>query len=546
MWFRSRTTNPFMLLSFWLTTRKGLALLFSFISIIHVIASDNLSKPPVSIKAKNPIIWADVPDPCIIRVGDVYYMSSTTMHVNPGVPIMKSQDLVNWEIVNYVYDILAENDEQTLSNGKNEYGKGSWASSLRYHNGIFYVVFSSNACGKTFVYKTENIEKGPWTRSVLPMFHDMSLFFEDNGQVYLVHGSNNIHITELTSDVSAVKENGLDQVIIPDASSIAGTEFYVRAEGSHIHKINGKYYIFLITWPRGKGRAQLVYRADNLEGPYEGRIALSDAGIAQGGIVETPEGIWYGLLFQDHGSVGRIPYLVPVTWQDDWPVFGINGKVPQELDIPAGTGGLSGIVVSDEFDQYSDNDHLKLVWQWNHNPDNIYWSVTQRPGYLRLINGRIDTDFLSTRNTLTQRTFGPVCSANIAMDISNMKDGDCAGLGALQKKYGFVGVRIDGNSKAIVMVNSSSDTPVEVASVPVTQDNVFLKVDIDFKDRTDKAYFYYSLDGIDWKPIGNTLQMSYTLPHFMGYRFALFNYSTKNTGGFVDFDWFRIDANPAL
>jgi beta-xylosidase len=513
---------------------------FAFVLFLNL-----LSMMPIyaQTSAQNPIICADVPDPSVIRIGDSYYMSSTTMHMSPGVPIMKSMDLVNWETVNYAYDILADNDALNLSNGQNAYGKGSWASSLRSHDGTFYVVTFSYTTGKTHIYQTDNLESGTWTSyTINTVFHDPSLLFDDEG-VYLVYGIDDIMIIELTSDVTAIKSGGLNQVLIPDASQIAGSDFWVPAEGSHIHKIDGKYYVFLITWPAGSMRTELVYRADSLTGSYEGRIALQDDGIAQGGLVETSDGNWYGVLFQDHGSVGRIPYLVPVTWEEDWPVFGVSGQVPEQLDIPVENDTIPEIVASDEFDWDSD---LPLVWQWNHNPDNDYWSVTDRPGYLRLINGRIDTDFENTRNTLTQRTFGPECSGTITMDISDMKDGDVAGLGALCEDYGFVAVKMSGTSKSVVMVNGSSEDPEEVESIPLTQDSIYLKIACDFRNRTDKAYFYYSLDGTSWNRIGNTLQMSYTLVHFMGYRFALFNYATELTGGYVDFDYFRINNSSTV
>jgi beta-xylosidase len=496
--------------------------------------------------AQNPIIWADVPDPSVLRVGDTYYMSSTTMHVNPGVPIMRSKDLVNWEIVNYAYVILADNDKLALRNGQNAYGEGSWASSLRYHDGTYYVVTFSYSTQRTHIYQTDDIENGPWTELTLDrVYHDPSLWFDDDGNVYLVYGINDIRIIELTTDVTAVKPGGLDQIIIPNARRItSASDFHVPAEGSQIYKVNGMYYVFLITWPRDDMRTQVVYRSDSLTGPYEGRIVLKDSGIAQGGLIDTPEGYRYAMLFQDHGAVGRIPFLVPVTWEDGWPVLGINSRVPQELNIPAGAGGLAGIIASDEFNLKSDNDpFLSLVWQWNHNPVNDYWSLTERPGYLRIINDRIDWSMLETRNTLTQRTFGPECSAVIAMETSNMKDGDYAGFGAFQKNYGFVGVRMAGTSKSIVMVNGSSEPPVEVESIPISQERVYLRIDMDYKNMADEAYFYYSLDGVAWKRIGDVLQMSYTLPHFMGYRFALFNYATRTTGGFVDFDYFRIGGS---
>ena len=239
------------------------------------------------ITAQNPIIWADVPDPSIIRVGDTYYMTSTTMHMNPGVPIMKSTNLVDWEIVNYVYDILGSSDAQTLSNGKDEYGRGSWASSLAYKDGIFYVAFSSQTEGKTFIFSTEDIENGPWEKSVLNFTHDMSLLFDDDGRVYLVHGGGDIRLLELNEDATAIKAGGLNQVIIPNASAVASPNVILAAEGAHVRKINGKYYVFLITWPAGGMRTQLCFRSDNITGPYEGRVVLRDAGIAQGGIIDT-------------------------------------------------------------------------------------------------------------------------------------------------------------------------------------------------------------------------------------------------------------------
>ncbi|MBN1763786.1 MAG: family 43 glycosylhydrolase [Sedimentisphaerales bacterium] len=502
---------------------------------------------PKAKPGENPIIWADVPDPSVIRVGDTYYMSSTTMHMNPGAAIMKSKNLINWEIVNYAYDILADNDVLALCNGQQAYGKGSWASSLRYHDGTYYVSTFSYSTERTHVYKTKDIENGPWTESMFrPPLHDMSLFFEDDGRVFMTYGSGDIKIIELTSDASAIKPGGLDQVIIEDASLVAGPNVGLKAEGSHLYKINGKYYIFLITWPKGGMRTELVFRSDHLTGPYVGKVALSDRGIAQGGIVETPKGDWYAMLFRDSGAVGRIPWLVPVTWEDGWPVFGIYGNVPEVLDIMAEPQDIPGIVASDEFNRSAQDPELPLEWQWNHNPDSSYWSIGERPGYLRLTNGRIDTSILDTKNTLTQRTFGPECSARVAMDTGNMKNGDVAGLAAFQKNFGYVGVKMSGNTKSIVMVNAGGGSPVEVASVPLDQERVHLKVTMDYRNRTDKAYFYYSLDNIEWQVIGNTLQMSYTLPHFMGYRFALFNYATESAGGFVDFDFFRVDNNLTL
>lgn len=491
--------------------------------------------------AKNPVIFADVPDMAIIRIGNVYYMSSTTMHMSPGVPIMKSTDLVNWKLVNYAYDTLVNNDAMNLDNGKNTYGRGSWASCLRYHNGVFYVSTFAQTSGRTHVYTTRDLEKGPWKAvSFEPSYHDHTLFFDDDGRVYMIYGTGKLRLLELTADASGIKPGAQEQVIIENASAPAGDNIMLQAEGSQLFKVNGKYYLFNITWPRGGMRTVVVHRADKITGPYEGRLALQDLGVAQGGLIDTPDGNWFAYLFRDYGAVGRIPYLVPVHWVDGWPVLGSNGKVPDELQLPASKGLIPGIVASDEFKRKPGQRPLPLVWQWNHNPDNRYWSLTERKGHLRLKTFRTDTSFLSAKNVLTQRTIGPECSGYTKVDVSNMKEGDVAGLAALQKQFGYVAVKFVNGAKSIVMINGEAESPVEVESVTLNQKEVYLKIECNFRDLTDKAEFFYSLDGKVWTRIGSKLNMKYTLPHFMGYRFGLFTYATKETGGYVDFDFFRI------
>jgi beta-xylosidase len=493
-------------------------------------------------QAHNPIIFADVPDMSMIRVGDTYYMSSTTMHMSPGVPIMKSKDLVNWKLINYAYDTLANVDELNLSNGKSSYGRGSWASCIRYHNGVYYVTTFAQTTGKTYIYTTTNLEKGPWkVSSFKPSYHDHSLFFDDDGRVYMIYGGGKLRLVELSADAFGIKAGTTEQVIIENASAPAGNNIGLNAEGSQLFKVNGKYYLFNIAWPKGGMRTVIIHRADKITGPYEGKVGLQDLGVAQGGLIDTPDGNWFAYLFRDFGSAGRIPYLVPVKWIEGWPVLGTDGKVPEALDLPANRSLIPGIVSSDEFIRKKNEPALPLVWQWNHNPDNKLWSVTERKGYLRLKTGRLDTSFLLARNTLTQRTIGPVCTGITSLDVTNMKDGDIAGLCLLQKNYGLVEVKKNGNSKSIVMVNAGSGVAPEEESVPFDENIIYFKASCDFTDKKDVANFFYSLDGKTWKSIGTQLKMSYTLPHFMGYRFGLFNYATKEIGGFVDFDWFRIN-----
>lgn len=491
--------------------------------------------------AHNPVIWADVPDVSVIRVGDAYYMSSTTMHMNPGLQIMRSPDLVNWTLVGNAYDTLVDNEAMNLENGANAYGAGSWASSLRYHDGRYYVSTFSSTSGRTHVYWTDDIEAGDWRSSSFePSLHDHSLFFE-GGRVYMVWGAGAIHLVELAPDLSGIRDGIESRIIIADASAPIEGDVMLQAEGSQLFKVNGRYYLFNIAWPRDGMRTVLVHRSDSLDGPWEGRIALQYQGIAQGGLVDTPDGRWYAMLFGDRGAVGRIPYLVPVTWEDGWPVLGEGGKVPDTLDIPVANANVAGIVTADEFE----GPGLPLAWQWNHNPVPDAWSLDARPGFLRLTTDRVDTGLLDTRNTLTQRTFGPEGRALVRLDVSGMRDGDVAGLGLLQRHFGYVAVRQEQGIQYVVMVGAGGETATEQARLALNGDVIHFAVRTNFHDLTDVAMFEYSTDGQDWTTLGEPLHMRYTLPHFMGYRFALFNFATRHVGGHVDFDWYRVSSAPS-
>lgn len=477
----------------------------------------------------NPIIWADVPDISIVHVGTKYYMSSTTMHFTPGVPIMESSDMVNWRILSYCQPTLVNCD---LTSTSNQYGRGTWASSIRYKNGTFYVLVPSQTANSCFLF-TATDPKGPWKETKLPQMHDPSLVLDDDGRNYVLWGGGNISIVELNETLTGTK-SGTSRTLLTDPASVAGSGG-LRAEGTQVYKHNGYYYIFMICWPTGGMRTEICYRGKSLTGSFEGKVVMKSSGVAQGSLLELNDGSWMGYLFQDNGSVGRSPWIVPVTWQSDWPVFN-NGTAPSSFNLASAAAQTGpGIVTSDDFSGTS----LKLEWQINHNPDNANWSLSEKPGYFRIKTGRVDPDFVTARNTLTQRAFGPKCSGRTVLDVSGMKDGDVAGLGALQAKYGFVGVKKSGTVNTIVMNNGKS----EVATAALSQNKVYLRIDMDFTNRTDKATFFYSLDSVTWKSIGNTLQMSYDMPHFVGYRFALFNFGTKSIGGTADFDWFDIGAS---
>lgn len=490
----------------------------------------------------NPIFWSDVPDVDVIRVGSSYYMISTSMHTMPGCPVMKSDNLADWEIIGYVYDQLEDNDAHNLIGGKTIYGQGQWATSLRYHNETFYLCFSSNDTQKFYVFQTDDIESGEWRCSMINgIYHDPALLF-DNDRVFVIYGCGDIRITELTKDLSAVKPGGLNQLLLETQREGIG----LRCEGCHAYKLNGYYYLIFIEWPSegNQRRRQVAYRSNELLGEYERKVIFDDdmgyqnQGIAQGAIFDTPNQEWFAMLFQDHGAVGRIPYVLPVEWEDGWPMIGVEGKTPESFQVNLPSSTHKPLVFSDKFDHKENS--LDYNWQWNHRPDNNLWSFTERPGYLRLKTGYLTDGVLQARNTLTQRTEGPNCTGITLIDTTNMKSGDYAGLIALQNNFGTVGVQVTSNGDRYILMTINGEEGDKIVDQKLLEGTLaHFKVEFNFEDSIDIAKFYYSVDGNEWTEVGEALQMTYTLDHFMGYRIGLFNYATKEINGYADFNYFH-------
>ena len=277
-------------------------------------------------KIQNPMLWADVPDPDIIRVDDTFYLVSTTMHLMPGAPIMKSKDLKNWETVGYIFDRLTDSPKYDLQEGT-AYGRGQWATSLKYHKGRFYALLAPNEqgpMGDTYIFTAEKAE-GPWTiLSRMRHFHDCSLFFDDDDRVYVVYGTG--EMMELKADLSDVIE-GTHQQIFQREGDEKGI-----LEGSRVIKHNGKYYLLMIShvYEPGRHRREVCYRADDIHGPWEKQVILeSEFGgfsyEAQGTIVDTQDGDWYGIIFQDRGGVSLISSEVSSVLSFSSLLFGILG-----------------------------------------------------------------------------------------------------------------------------------------------------------------------------------------------------------------------------
>ena len=506
-------------------------------------------------KIQNPMLWADVPDPDIIRVGDTFYLVSTTMHLMPGAPIMKSKDLKNWETIGYIFDKLTDSPKYDMQEGT-AYGRGQWATSLKYHKGRFYALLAPNEqgpMGDTYIFTAEKAE-GPWTiLSRMRHFHDCSLFFDDDNRVYVIYGTG--EMMELKADLSDVIE-GTHQQIFQREEDEKGL-----LEGSRVIKHNGKYYLLMIshTYAPGRHRREVCYRADDIHGPWEKQVILeSEFGgfsyEAQGTIVDTQDGDWYGIIFQDRGGVGRVLTVMPCRWINGWPMLGDeNGKVPNEVR-PLKSGEPEATIV--KADDFSDS-KLGLHWQWNHNPIDKAWSLSERPGFLRLKTNRIVQNIYLAPNTLTQRMEGPLCSGAIEMDLSKMKDGDRAGFAAFNSDTGALTIKKNGKKLVLEMseqkvelterdkVVTNVDEKV-IESVELKQQKIWLRIDADFRPTggrfggTDTATFYYSLDGEQWTKIGSDYRMGFDWRRFfMGSKFGIFCYATKKAGGYVDIDHFK-------
>ncbi len=516
----------------------------------------------MKVKDINPLLKKDYPDVDVIRVGDIYYMVSTTMYFMPGCEILRSYDLLHWEHAAFVYDRLDSTPAQRLEGEENIYGQGMWAASLRYNKGCFYVIFVANDTHKTYLYRSEAIE-GPWKKSEIEGFyHDNSLLFDDDGRIYIVYGNREVYLTELKDDLSGPKEGGVNKMIVKDRD-----DAYLGYEGAHIYKINGKYYIFFIHMPRATGRrTEACFVADSIDGEYRGRDVMDDdrgycgSGCAQGGIVDTPDGKWYAILFQDSGAVGRIPVLMPVSFNEDdeIPVFGDNGKVPLEFEVPDGKEGYEyePLTGSDDFkdpapgkgSRFSGSFGFKSRWQFNHEPEPELVEHDGVNGSVRITTGKVCRNLVQAKNTLTQRTTYPVCAAQVTVDGSSLKEGDYAGLCLLESAYAFIAITRRKGELYLVMYDREAPeglwgerhdtTPGrERAAVKLNGSSAVLRAEADFTMMKDTACMYYVEDG-EKKQLGAEAKLCFKLDHFTGARFGLFVYSTEECGGsavFTDF-----------
>ena len=475
----------------------------------------------------NPPLYADYPDPDIIRVSNDFYFATTTFVNSPGLTILHSQDLVNWEIVSHVISRLDGSPQYDMTNGT-AYRNGVYAPSLRYYDGTFYVVVTPNGMN-TRVYYASNAS-GPWQCHPLSVSaFDPGLFIETNGVGYIfTSGGWDGHVTVHTLNA--------------DFSQVVATSnnvfYYSGIEGSKVVK-RGNYYYCFNAHP---GDLSLkISRATSIFGIWETISSISDGsgGGHQGAIVDLPDGRDFGFIMKDSGAVGRMTYISPIVWSNGWPYWGTSNAlnhVPATVTKPILGKPVMQPETSDDFSSST----LGLQWQWNHNPDNSRWSLTERPGYLRLRPTQA-TGFWTARNTLTQKGQGPWSHGVIKMDISNLQAGDRCGFGTLGKISAYIVATRDGGGHITLgmdVINDSVSSETRATGVPFSGTNLLLRTEMDFK--TSTGLCAYSPDGVSWTTLGGSfpLMFDWQTGTFQGEQFAIFCYNPSPGSGYVDVDYF--------
>ncbi len=493
----------------------------------------------------NPVLWEDLADVDIFRVGDAFYYSASNMHYSPGAPILRSYDLVHWEYVGHSVPVLDFRPAYDLDGG-NAYARGTWASFLGYRksNKTFYwggcVDFS-----KTYIYTALKAE-GPWRRiATLPKcYYDVGLLIDDDDTMYLAYGNTTMNVAQLSPDATSEVKSEVIFKTPPDIRVLEGSRFY---------KVNGNYYIFTTHPPDSE---YVLKSTTGPFGPYtihplvvRAKPPVPNAGSPhQGGIVQTQRGDWYYMAFIDAFPGGRVPVLAPLTWDaDGWPKLEIADNTwGESYPYPLPPHPLGALTGTDRFRGHA----LGPQWEWNHNPDNSKWSLDHG---LTLETATVTGDLYSARNTLTHRILGPESTATVALDDSAMKDGDRAGLAIFRDSSAWVGVeRENGAYKVVMMDNltltekrtwSTTSTGTEVESQPVPMGRIWLRASADIHvGPGHSGHFYWSKNGRDFHAIGSPFVLGTDWHYFMGYRFAIFNYATQALGGKVRVSSFDLSA----
>lgn len=476
----------------------------------------------------NPILLADYSDPDAIRVGDTYYLVASDFHFM-GDQILRSKDLVNWEIIARLYDRINMPGYDTGE----RYACGSWAPSIRYHDGKFYVFFCSPTEG-LYMTCAENPE-GPWSDLLFVAegntgrgWEDPCPFWDDDGSAYLGHsilGAGPIIIHRMSPDGTRLLDDGVEVYRGP------------VAEGTKFHKIDGWYYLSIPEGGVGGGN-QVVLRSRSIYGPYEKKVVHEQGmtnvnGPHQGALVDTPDGEWWFLHFQETPVLGRVVHLQPVHWADGWPVIGVDidrngvGEPVYCWKMPVAGTVPSKPASSDDFGSAE----LGLQWQFNHNAVDGGWSLTEKPGFLSIHALQADS-FKTAHNSLTQKMMGYVGTATVRIDLSGMADGQRCGLAVMGEDDFVIGVRRDGGALELYRDNGTDN----VASAAFSGRSVWLQFRYD--DPAGRFSLAYSRDGRVFEDFGGAIEPR--MGFWKGARPALFSYNVVADGGVAYFDSFEL------
>ena len=471
---------------------------------------------------KNPVLNADYSDPDVIRVGDKYYMVASDFHYI-GMQVLESDDMVNWRLVSQVYARF----DLPGWDANNHYAGGSWAPSIRWRDGRFYIYFCTPDEG-LFMTTAESAE-GPWAPllcvKAVEKWEDPCPLFDDDGKVYLGrsrHGAGPIIVHRMSDDGRELLDDGVTVYTGP------------VAEGTKWMKRNGYYYLVIPEGGVGEGW-QTVLRSKNVYGPYEKRVVLEQGSTAvngphQGALVDTPEGEWWFYHFQSTPVLGRVVHLQPARWCDDWPLMGvdIDGNGIGE-PVAVWTKPRTGVEATPSLPATSDDfssRQLGLQWQWCHNPDNAHWSLGGRPGWLTL--DALPADNLkNARNMLTQKMMGYAGEVTTMMDCRQFASGTRGGLLCMGKTFRCIAAGPEG-----LYVECDGRREVVTRKVP---SRLWLRVTLDAVSNSHR--FSYSTDGRHFIPAGEPFGMQ--AGYWKGVRVGLFAFGE---GGKAQFDFFKYEV----
>ena len=467
-------------------------------------------------------------------------MVSSSFVGMPGIPICHSTDLINWEIIGHAYDSITFRPQYRMENEKTAYSRLCWAPTIRYYEGTYYI--GVNIADDGFIMFKSSKPEGPYTMHKFDKrLYDPGFFIDDDGKKYVTHGKGKIYLTRLKEDATGVLDPADRGKLIITAPEGYGHLF----EGCHTYKRNGWYYVF--NPALGYDGVQMISRSRNLYGPYETRVLIdddinyADAGVHQGGYVETAEGESWAYTFQDRDYMGRCLMMYPMEWENDWPVVGPENRLGKGVVTyrkPA-IKGKHKMKYPQHSDSFEDTE-LAHIWEFNHVPHKENWSLKDRPGYFRIYAGYA-RGFYWARNSLTQKVTGPYSTGTVLLETAGLWEGDFAGNGIMGRMMYQFGVRKKNGVFWLEMRQSYRDAGEEVVDSLELGDisKIYLRTETTKEGATR---FHYSLDGRKYHRFGPEGVSNFW--GFLGIRHALccYNVVKGNPCGYADFDYFELES----